>query len=248
MQTGPANSALHSLEQREGASRSASLPPTLKLPMELSGPGLVSWELGGSTVGGSTAAGWGSEEEEAVEARGPALALRPQGTPSMRGKGHEPAASPGPQRPWPPCPPQARHSPNPDSFPLSGSEGAGLSECSGLGGAEPTSMGGSNEWRGSPRGRSGGLLRDGGDTAFRDLRRGQYRLEAQAGPDREGSCSFTGKQAQMGNGTACKIHMDFKDRTWDFRETSGCEIILACMGCKQPTAQTRTSCVMLPCV
>ena len=48
--------------------------------MELSGPGLVSWELGGSTVG-MTAAGWGSEEEEAVEAHGPALALRPQGTP-----------------------------------------------------------------------------------------------------------------------------------------------------------------------
>ena len=138
--------------------------------------------------------------------------------------------------------------PKPRHFPPSGSEWAGLSECAGLGGAEPTSMRGGNEWHGSPRGRSGGLLRDGGDTAFRDLRRGQYRLEAQAGPDREGSCSFTGKQAQMGNGTACKIHMDFKDRTWDCRETSGCEIILACMGCKQPTAQTQTSRVMLPCV
>ena len=132
----------------------------------------------------------------------------------------------------------ARHSRNPDTFPLSGSEGAGLSECSGLGGAEPTSMVGVHEWHSSPRGRAGGLLRDSGDTAFRDLRRGQYRLEAQAGPDTEGSCSFTGKQAQMGNGTGCKIHMDFKDRTRDFRETSGCEIILACMGCKHSTAHT----------
>ena len=59
-------------------------------------------------------------------------------------------------------------------------------------------------------GRSGRLLRDGGDTALRDLRRGQCRLEVQAGPDREGSCSFTGKQAPMGSGTECKIHMDSK--------------------------------------
>lgn len=77
MQTGPANSALHSLEQREGASRSASLPPTLKLPMELSGPGLVSWELGGDPQWEDPLQlGRGSEEEEAVEARGPALALQ----------------------------------------------------------------------------------------------------------------------------------------------------------------------------
>ena len=48
--------------------------------MERSGPGLVSWELGGATVG-MTAAGWGSEEEAAAAARGPALALVPQGTP-----------------------------------------------------------------------------------------------------------------------------------------------------------------------
>ena len=80
MQTGPAHSALHSLEQREGASHSASLSPTLKLPVERSGPGLVSWELGGATVG-MIAAGWGSEEEAAAAARGPALALVPQGTP-----------------------------------------------------------------------------------------------------------------------------------------------------------------------
>lgn len=42
--------------------------------------GAVSWELGGATVG-MTAAGWGNEEEAAAEARGPALALMPQGTP-----------------------------------------------------------------------------------------------------------------------------------------------------------------------
>lgn len=88
--------------------------------------------------------------------------------------------------------------------------------------------------------------------AFRDLRRGQEGstdLRRRAGPDRE-EVLFIYKEnrLQMGKRTACKIHMDFKDRTWDFRETSGCEIITTCMGCKQPTASIRTSCVMLPCV
>lgn len=64
------------------------------------------------------------------------------------------------------------------------------------------------------RGRSGRLLRDGGDTALRDLRRGQCRLEVQAGPDREGSCSFIGKQARMGSGTECKF-------TWIQRQNIG---------------------------
>lgn len=62
--------------------------------MECSGPGLVSWELGGATVG-MTAAGWGSEEE-AAEARGPALGLVPKALHECAAKGTDQQCPQGP--------------------------------------------------------------------------------------------------------------------------------------------------------
>lgn len=54
----------------------------------------------------------------------------------------------------------------------------------------------------------------------------------QAGPDQEGPCSSVRKKpAQMGNGMECSMHMDFKDKTQDFKEILCCEVILVRMGC-----------------
>lgn len=73
---------LHSLEQRERASLSLSASNTEAAHgTQWAGAGLLgTWE----DHSGEGCAGWGSEEEETVEARGPALALRPKASINAR--------------------------------------------------------------------------------------------------------------------------------------------------------------------